>query len=247
LDLSRKFGPVIKTDDGSFTLKVSELGECYHSLSGAKSEAQNLYIAGSGIQQFMAASTRSTLQVLDVGLGLGYNACATIEAWASEPTGADLRILSLEKDRNLIESLSQSSGPWQQSWTENWRSYGTQLSTTSENLWWGKWQHPTTSASIHWVVQLGDAATAKFSNPFSAPFDFVWQDPFSPAKNPDMWSKDWFEKIRPDCAPHCRLLTYSCARTVKDNLSAAGWSWTRIKGGGTKREWLMASPSEETN
>jgi tRNA U34 5-methylaminomethyl-2-thiouridine-forming methyltransferase MnmC len=244
MEKSAEFWEIVRTEDGSLTVRVSELGECYHSLSGAKSEAENLYIAASGIKQVFATppTGMAAVNVLDVGLGLGYNVCATIAAWESEDSVTDLKILSLEKDASLVSALSAGNGPWQLTWPESWLRYGRNLTAAKKDTWVAQWRHPRTSASLHWVVEVGNAATADLRNPFLAPFDFVWQDPFSPAKNPEMWSQTWFEKIGPLCQPHCRLLTYSCARVVKDSLSAAGWSWKRIKGSGNKREWLLATP-----
>ena len=53
--------------------------------------------------------------------------------------------------------------------------------------------------------------------------DAVFFDPFSPKKQPELWSVDLFQKIFQIMASGARLTTYSCARQARENLQAAGF------------------------
>ncbi len=54
-------------------------------------------------------------------------------------------------------------------------------------------------------------------------FDAVFLDPFSPPKNPEMWTEEFFREIKKRMKKGARLTTYSCARMVRDNLRNAGF------------------------
>ena len=81
---------VVETADGSLSLVHPEHGECYHSRSGALTEARSLYIEMSGFLPRLAATAKAVIEVLDVGLGLGYNALASIDAWAAALSASPL-------------------------------------------------------------------------------------------------------------------------------------------------------------
>src|SRR5688500_9438082 len=102
---------LIKTDDGSITLKHPLHGEAYHSFAGASTEAKDLYIHSSGFVE--ALKNTSTLEVLDVGLGLGYNALFSIQAWLEAPVAPDVFLTSLEHDGDLLQQLFSGQSEWQ--------------------------------------------------------------------------------------------------------------------------------------
>ena len=69
---------------------------------------------------------------------------------------------------------------------------------------------------------LGDARdTMKKLN---GNFDVVFLDPFSPKKNPELWTKEFFYDIRKLMNKKGVLATYSCAKIVRDNLKKVGFS-----------------------
>ena len=222
-------GEVVVTGDGSWTMAHAEHGETYHSSHGAMAEAMELYIGASGIKTRFASSAEVT-SVLDVGLGLGYNALATIESWCDAPAPGPLNILSLEINPELVQALKSGTGAWQGNWTPKRLELARALGGDPI-------QHPSGRATCHWQLVVGDALVADLVGAFH----YVWQDPFSPTKNPTMWSSAWFSRVRSIAAPGCMLLTYSVARTVRDALAESGWQVDRIPTGtGRKRHWLRA-------
>lgn len=230
-----KLGELVVTGDGSWTLAHSEHGETYHSSHGAMAEAMDLYIGASGIKERFFDSNTTT-SVLDVGLGLGYNALATIAAWYAASAPGPLNILSLEINSDLVDALLSGTGVWQGNWPADRLAWVRGLNQAPI-------PHPSGSAVCTWQLQIGDALAVKLTRQFH----YVWQDPFSPAKNPRMWSSEWFTNVRTSAAPNCRLLTYSVARAVRDALTTAGWQVDRIPTGtGRKRHWLRAVNPERS-
>lgn len=234
---------VVATDDGSFTLAHFGHGECYHSRAGALAEANALYLQASGICDIWKSPQATSVSVLDVGLGLGYNAVLTLEAWLQAATPGNLNLVSLEVDADLVRTFASGEAPWQVTWPQVHRSLARTLLKDGTSRWAAKVVHPSRSAEATWQVSVGDATQGTWTE--SAPaFGFIWQDPFSPEKNPTLWDQAWFSLLRAHSTPQSLLMTYSVARQVRDALSAAGWRWEKIPATlSAKRHWLKASPS----
>ena len=64
-----------RTEDGSATLFVPELDEHYHSVKGARTESQHIFI-----NMGLKASAAPQPHVLEIGFGTGLNALLTLEA-----------------------------------------------------------------------------------------------------------------------------------------------------------------------
>jgi tRNA U34 5-methylaminomethyl-2-thiouridine-forming methyltransferase MnmC len=230
------FGDLVLTGDGSYTVYHSDFGECYHSRLGASLEAEDLYIGHSGIRQELETAQRD-VAVLDVGLGLAYNGCKTIEAWLGSPGGVCLDLLSLEINPSLTDALKRGVAPWQKSWSPDWIRWCQSLDVLGSGEPAKFISHPRGKGRCRWMVMHGDAATLDLPN---YNFRYVWQDAFSPKKNPELWTRDWFEKLGRVSAKDCILLTYSVARVVKDNLQAADWRYEILQNAGPKNRWLRA-------
>jgi tRNA 5-methylaminomethyl-2-thiouridine biosynthesis bifunctional protein len=70
--------------------------------------------------------------------------------------------------------------------------------------------------------------------------DAWYLDGFSPAKNPDMWSQQLFEKLAQNSHTGTTCSTYTSAGFVKRNMQAAGFLVNKVSGCGKKREMLVA-------
>ena len=115
------FGSSVITGDGSITIKDRHYDECYHSHMGAMFEAKALYVVTSGFQDAVTQNT-AQLKVVDIGLGLGYNVLATIEAWVKcQNAKQSLHILSLEANHCLVEAIASTKAPWQPTWEPLWK------------------------------------------------------------------------------------------------------------------------------
>jgi tRNA U34 5-methylaminomethyl-2-thiouridine-forming methyltransferase MnmC len=239
---------LVETDDGSFTLHSPDFKQSFHSNCGARKESQDLYIQSSGFCQALAGASK--LSVLDVGLGLGYNAVATINSWLKsvQPHSAcDLHIISLEQNKHLIDELISTEASWQHNWPQReldmLRSIFRAFSLEQTQL---QWQHPEYPlARLTWTFKVGNAIQFLSSDETTPLFDFIWQDPFSPQINAELWTREWFEYLRRHSHQKTKLLTYSVSRVVKDNLEGAGWRWELLPTTTKKRSWLIALPNTE--
>ncbi|NRA66223.1 MAG: hypothetical protein HRU19_17180 [Pseudobacteriovorax sp.] len=239
-----KFGLVVETADGSLSVKDPTIDEEYHSDGGALFEARALFIEASG---YIGRLDRCfDTAILDVGLGLGYNALLSIEYWLAAEDPSHQTLVSLEKNSDLVAALASGDGPWMEGWSQDWLDLASKLEKKDANddkvLWKATITHRNGKV-LSWTVIVGDALDANL-NDFS--FDIVFQDAFSPQKNSRMWQSDWFQKVFDRAKEGCCLVTYSVARPVKDNLEQAGWQYQKIPAAGKKRSWLKAYKSSKS-
>ena len=65
---------LIITNDGSHSLFVEEINECYHSRHGAIVEAEHVFIRNG-----LSAVNKTKLNILEIGFGTGLNALLTAQ------------------------------------------------------------------------------------------------------------------------------------------------------------------------
>ncbi|SMF45873.1 MnmC family methyltransferase [Pseudobacteriovorax antillogorgiicola] len=230
----KELGVLVKTADGSLTIRNPDIDEEYHSTAGAAFESLELYIRQSC--WLTAIEEAQDLRVLDVGLGLGYNALTTIDSWMSGSGICNVDMVSLEVQESLVRHLASGTAPWIEGWSSQWLTWAQSLKEQGDGTWVAQIHH-TSGKVCHWTVIVGDSS--KMELPAKG-FHFVWQDAFSPKKNPELWSAHWFSKLAAVCDKSVELLTYSVARVVKDGLTEGGWDFERIPAPGKKKHWLKA-------
>ncbi len=234
---NRSLGELVETADGSMTIRHPEHLETYHSSAGAETEAFELYVSSSGFLERLTSGMQ--LAVLDVGLGLSYNAMATIDAWLGCSESGDLNIVSLEWSRDLVSALVAGDAPWTVNWSALRKNIVMRLTESSSQKFFGEFVHPVTEAVCRWTILVGDARETVVG--LQSKFNYVWQDPFSPDKNPDMWNALWFSAVKRLVEADAVLMSYSVARRVRDALTEAGWQCERFKTPvKQKKQWLRA-------
>ena len=184
----------VKTKDSSYTFHSEEYNETYHSISGALDEALRKFIQPCKIKDGMI--------ILDIGFGLGYNAGMAVH------NAKNLKIVSLEKDRKVLEAIQTIEVP-------DWFAGAFEkIKSAAKNL-----SYKDNDAEIQIVI--GDArGTIKQLN---EKFDAVFLDPFSPPKNPELWTAEFFKEIAKRMGRDAILATYSCASVARKNLKNAGF------------------------
>jgi tRNA U34 5-methylaminomethyl-2-thiouridine-forming methyltransferase MnmC len=235
---STEFGTLVETKDGSFTIRHSVHGQDFHSEDGAKFEAWQLYVIASGYLAQLNSSKKRGLVILDVGMGLGYNASASVAAWLESDGCVSVEIISLELEERLVSEVASCKAAWQRNWPKNWITGPDCLQKVGAS-YAGELIHPKSSLKLTWNILPGDARSVDVSV-FRSKVDFIWQDPFTPELNPSMWSGDWFRTLKTLAGPETVLVTYSVQRVVKNALEEAGWCYERIATPGRKRHWLRA-------
>ena len=209
------------TEDGSHTLYVPAIDECYHSTHGAVQESMLIFI-----QYGLLACTKNEINILEIGFGTGLNALLTlIEAEKSHKNVryTTLELYPLEAEKAVILNYPEVTD------TSKRREF--ELLHTSE---WGQ------EISVTPGFQFKKLETDFTQADFTAKYDVIYFDAFSPEKQPEMWTEDLFRKLHQCSAKNGILTTYYCKGSVKRALKSAGFSIEKLPGPAGKREILRA-------
>jgi tRNA U34 5-methylaminomethyl-2-thiouridine-forming methyltransferase MnmC len=214
---------IIQTDDGTPSLFSEEYGEAMHSTSGAYQEALFKHVYPSGILDMDSEK----ISVLDIGFGMGYNSLALIEKFMEKDDGRFLDILAFERDLSYVPAIEGVS-------LEGARGhlYREVISALERGEF--------SSGRFSLRIMLGDARKS-LQKMSLRKFDAVFHDPYSPSKNPELWSADFFKKLIVFCHPHCVVTTYSSARQIRMAMVEAGFRIGKGPSVGKKREGTLAS------
>ena len=87
----------LRTADGSFSLHSARFGEAFHNSAGALNEARAKFALPAELKRFY----NSSLAVLDVCVGLGYNTAVVLEAM--QESTPQLTWWGLELDRRPLQ------------------------------------------------------------------------------------------------------------------------------------------------
>ncbi|MCF7794703.1 MAG: hypothetical protein K9N09_12305 [Candidatus Cloacimonetes bacterium] len=186
----------VKTQDGSYTVFNEAAEEHYHSISGALEEALEKHVKAVGVED--------GFQILDFCFGLGYNSITATKSHNN------LKIIGLENDIEILKTIKKIKVPKEiQNEFAAFRDIAKRLEITD--------QHKNTIKLI-----IGDAMQTIEQLPENY-FDRVFFDPFSPQKQPEMWSREIFQKVHDKMKPGGKLSTYSCTKWIRQNMKNAGF------------------------
>jgi len=223
----------IVSDDGSLTLYSKEFNESYHSpKDGALRESLNKHV----VPAFNLHEGKSTLRILDICYGLGYNTLATLYYIQSQNLDVKVEIISPEFDEALVRSLKDFAYP----------AAFEPLRPIIEGLS-NDFHYEDEQVKI--TILIGDARETipqLLSTPSSLltdKIDIVYQDAFSPKVNPMLWTREWFADIRALCSDDAVLTTYSTAAATRMGLYENGFELHYYDAPNTRRS-LIASPKK---
>ena len=200
------FQPKI-TDDGSYTFFSEEVGEAFHSIQGAKTEALLKFVEPCQLSQ---KAQQPVLRLLDVCYGLSYNTATALEAiWAINPH-CRVELVALELDPVVPKSAIAHN------LLENY------LTPIPELLAILATSREVKTDYFHAQLHIGDArCTIRELCQANFQADAIFLDPFSPPRCPQLWTVEFLQQLAHCCANTGRLATYSCAAAVRSALIAA--------------------------
>ena len=196
LSYNRNKMQFIKTQDGSYTVFNQKYQEHYHTISGALEEAFEKHVNAIGVE--------NGFHILDFCFGLGYNSIVATKKHKN------LQIVGLENDIEIIKAIKELEVPREiEKEFIAFRNLAEKLEIIDDN-----------NNTIKLVI--GDALISLDSLPKDY-FDRVFFDPFSPGKQPEMWSRQVFQKVSNVMKQGAKLSTYSCAKSIRRNMLEAGF------------------------
>lgn len=212
-----------QTADGSNTLFVPELNEHYHSVKGALSESEHIFIR-MGLEHHPSPSPR----ILEIGFGTGLNAFLTL--LYAEKAQCTVHYTTLERYPVAPELINSLGYP------ERINPERAADFYALHHAAWGKDVRLTPYYTLHKIQT--DFTTYDFSDMY----DVIYFDAFAPEKQPEMWTQDLFARLFNCLRPKGILTTYCAKGAVRRTLQAVGFTVERLPGPpGGKREILRAS------
>lgn len=215
---------IILTGDGSHSISVPALNVTYHSIYGAIQESLHVFIE-AGFKS--ACTNQSVCSILEVGFGTGLNALLT--AIEAEKTGTSIYYVALEPYPlddgetlllNYCEQLSRKD--LQDDFIRMHQCEWNKSIAVTENLLMHKSKN---------MLQSFEHITK---------FDLIYFDAFAPAAQPELWTKEVFDKMFSMLAPRGVLVTYCSKGDVRRAMMAAGFKVEKLPGPPHKREMLRA-------
>jgi hypothetical protein len=225
---------LIQLSNGAYSIHSRVVGETCHPAIGPVAEAEALYLGQLNLLSRLKAHAGEFV-VWDVGLGAAANAVTLLRA--SAHLDCAIRILSFD---NSIEPLRFGlENTTQLDYLKGFEPYVETLIARGEVSFK---QGPQ---AVHWQVQIGDFPTLVTHPSASAwpkPHAILF-DPYSPAKNPEMWTLPLFSALHPllDPSRPCAMPTYSRSTMLRVTLLLAGFFVGRGRPAGKKEETTLAA------
>lgn len=212
-----------KTADGSYTLFVPELDEHYHSVKGALTESEHIFI-NMGLNH----SSATEPHVLEIGFGTGLNAFLSL--LEAEKTERKVHFTTIERYPLDIEMVRNMNYPEQ---------VAPDHKTEYETLHKAPWETDVPITPFFTLHKIENDFT-RFQ--FPTGYDVIYFDAFAPEKQPEMWSQDLFNQLYRILNPGGILTTYCAKGVIRRMLQTAGFTVERLPGPpGGKREILRAT------
>jgi len=192
-----------RSADGSYTLYSKEYKECYHSVKdGALREALKKHV-----EPAFKLTQKSHLRILDICFGLGFNTLATLYYFSKQKRVKSLEIFSPELDAKLLETLPIFPYP------DPLKPF---VPVVRELVERGRYE--TSEIKIELKVEDAREYIKSLHD-----IDIVYQDAFSPKKNPTLWTVEYFQDLYAITSEDMVLTTYSIATPVRLALAEAGF------------------------
>lgn len=218
--------PII-TKDGSHTISIPEMNVTYHSHHGAIQESMHVFIE-AGLKYVSANLQEPWINIFEMGFGTGLNALLSlIEAERCQLkihyTAVELFPLQ-EKEINLLNYCEQLD-------RQNLKPVFHQLHQCE----WGKDIFITPFFTLH-KIRMDLINLSAYQ-----PVNLIYYDAFAPAAQPELWTKEVFEKLISLLVPGGVLVTYCSKGDVRRAMQAVGFSIEKIPGPKGKREMVRAA------
>lgn len=212
-----------RTADGSYTLYVPELDEHYHSVKGALTESQHIFIE-MGLKHSPAPEPR----ILEIGLGTGLNAFLTLIA--AEEMQRKVHYTGIERYPLAEETLRQLDYPG---------IIGKKHEEDYYAIHQAPWEKETNLSPWFTLHKIEGDFTR---HTFQKGYDIIYFDAFAPEKQPEMWEQALFNTLYNVLNEGGILTTYCAKGVVRRMLQTAGFKVERLPGPpGGKREILRAT------
>lgn len=229
---------VVQLRNGSRSVRSLAHGETMHPGLGPVAEAEALYVKQTGLVE-RARLQRGDFVIWDVGLGAAANALTVLRCLRG--TGDSLRLISFEHTMEPLRFAFE-----QRSELGYFADYE---EIVGRLLAKGRVEFENGGMTTRWEVHVADFPAflvSQASQGLPSPHVVLF-DPWSPARNPAMWTAPLFADLfrRLDPSRPCVLPTYSRSTMLRVSLLLAGFFVGTGEATGMKEETTLAANARE--
>ena len=203
-------------DGATLSYRHPRSGEWAHDVRDPLREA--IQVSVEPAWELRPPHTGERFSSLEVGFGRGLNSATLLRKLRLEGVAPSwLQLDGCEANPDLLIPWPPLPEPWQ-----------------GCAPWWGK-------ASGAWPLEapVGEARVEAEAAPAcllegssmgpTARYDWIFLDLFSPSGHPEDWQPGLLEALTAVALPGAVLTSYTCARTIRDSLTALGWKVERLR------------------
>lgn len=236
--LADKIKPALLTWDEDSTPIASDFDDVYYSKANGLAETRYVFLAHNQLPQRWSElddKESTCFTVIETGFGTGLNFLATFTAWQQQPLKkARLHYVSIEKHPLTSADLRQALAQW-----PDIKPAADVLITQYPPLVPGFHRVEFCDHRVHLTLIFADVTQALGQLQASA--DAWYLDGFAPSKNPTMWEPPLYEQMARLSKPGTTYATFTAAGMVRRGLAEAGFSVSKCKGFGRKREMICGA------
>ncbi len=230
---------LVRLPNGTHSLHSLTYGETMHPVVGPVVEAETLFVRQLRLGERLR-SHAGEFVIWDVGLGGAANALTVLRAARAVP-GTMIRLLSFDSTLDPLKFALQHAGDL--GYLDGFESCLRRL------LDQGRASLENGPSRVEWEFRLAD-----FPDLTRQPEAGQWPkphvilfDPFSPAKNPAMWTQPLFARLFSLLDPDrpCVMPTYSRSTMLRVSLLLAGFFVGAGQAVGRKEETTLAANRRE--
>ncbi|NHB86494.1 bifunctional tRNA (5-methylaminomethyl-2-thiouridine)(34)-methyltransferase MnmD/FAD-dependent 5-carboxymethylaminomethyl-2-thiouridine(34) oxidoreductase MnmC [Photorhabdus tasmaniensis] len=219
----------------------AQFDDVYFSNQDGLEETRYVFLNGNHFPQRFSTHSRTNCVIAETGFGTGLNFLTLWQSFAAfrqqNPDAPLKRLHFISFEKYPLKTCDLRAA--HQRWPE--------LGLFSQQLC-QQWPQPL--AGCHrlimangtvtldlWFGDVNDLLPTMDSNLYGK-IDAWFLDGFAPAKNPQMWSEQLFAAMAQFARPDGTFATFTSAGIVRRGLQQAGFSVSKVKGFGRKREML---------
>lgn len=231
--------------DADERLVSGRFGDFYFSPQEGLAETRHVFLAGNDLPERFARG--GDFFLAEAGFGTGLNFLATVDLWRKVSRCGWLRYCAFELYPPDAGILAQTHANWPEL-AEISALFNAQYAVTigfKESYHdlaagWRRLEFPQWRVALDlWIGDINEGLKGVDHA------QYAWfLDGFAPDRNPQMWSEAVFSQMSRLSVPQTTAATYSCARIVRESLSANGFMWEKAPGFGRKRFMLRARRAE---
>jgi tRNA U34 5-methylaminomethyl-2-thiouridine-forming methyltransferase MnmC len=218
---------IIITQDGSPSISIPDLHVTYHSIHGAVQESRHIFV-GAGLHASLAMPRPGILNILEMGFGTGLNALLTL----IEATSLNIPVNYSAIERYPLEKQEYLSLNYCE-WLD-----APLFQAVFERLHEYDWEKEIPVSPVFTFLKTNQSLLA-FTTPQK--YDLIYFDAFAPAAQPELWTKEVFERLYTMMSAGGILVTYCSKGDVRRAMQSAGFNIEKLKGPPGKREMIRAT------